>query len=38
MGGADWIDAAQDVDKWRAILNAVMNIRIARNLGNLLTR
>jgi hypothetical protein len=23
MGGMDWIDLAQDKDKWRALLNAV---------------
>ena len=29
LGAVDWIDAAQDMDKLRAILNAVMNIRVA---------
>jgi len=29
MGGVDWIDAVQDMDKWRAILNAVVNILVA---------
>jgi hypothetical protein len=24
----DWIDLAQNKDKWRALLNTVMNIRI----------
>jgi hypothetical protein len=23
----DWIDLAQDRDKWRALLNTVMNLR-----------
>jgi hypothetical protein len=27
-GGVDWIGLAQDMDKWRALVNAVMNLRI----------
>jgi hypothetical protein len=27
-GGVDWIGLAQDRDKWRALVNAVMNLRI----------
>ena len=27
-GDLDWIDLAQDRDRWRALLNAVMNIRV----------
>jgi hypothetical protein len=26
-GGADWIGLAQERDKWRALVNAVMNLR-----------
>jgi hypothetical protein len=25
--GVDWIDMAQDRDRWRAVVNAVMNLR-----------
>jgi hypothetical protein len=27
-GGVDWIGLAQDRDKWKAVVNAVMNLRV----------
>jgi hypothetical protein len=27
-GGVDWIGLAQDRDKWRALVNTVMNLRV----------
>jgi len=27
-GGMDWIDVAQDRDRWEALVNAVMNLRV----------
>ena len=27
-GGVDWIDLAQGRDRWRALVNAVMNLRV----------
>jgi hypothetical protein len=28
LGDIDWIDLAQDTDRWRALMNAVMNLRV----------
>jgi len=27
-GGKNWIDLAQDKDRWRALVNAVMNLTV----------
>jgi transposase len=27
-GGMGWIDLAQDMDQWRALVNTVMNLRV----------
>jgi CRISPR/Cas system-associated protein Cas7 (RAMP superfamily) len=34
--GMDWIDLAQDRDRWQALLNAVMNLWVRKNVGNFL--
>jgi hypothetical protein len=37
-GDMDWVEQAQDRDKWRALVTAVTNLRVPKNAGNFLTR
>jgi hypothetical protein len=33
-GDVDWIGLAQDRNRWRALVNSVLNLRVPRNGGN----
>ena len=35
--GKEWIDMAQDRDRWRVLVSEVMNLRVPQNAGNFLT-
>jgi hypothetical protein len=35
--GMDWIDMAQDRNRWRVLVNTVMNLRVPQNAENFLT-
>jgi hypothetical protein len=37
-GGADWIDLAQDRDRYRALVYKVMNLWDPKNAGDFLSR
>jgi hypothetical protein len=34
-GGVDWIGLARNRDRWRALVNAIMNLRIPKSGGKL---
>ena len=35
-GGMDWIELAQNRDRWRTLVTVVTNIRVPENAGNFL--
>jgi hypothetical protein len=35
--GVDWIELAQDMDQWRALVNMVMNLQVPYNAGKFLS-
>jgi hypothetical protein len=37
-GGGNWIDLAKARDRWRALVNAAMNLWVPLNAGNCWTR
>jgi hypothetical protein len=35
LDGVDWIHLAQDRERWRALVNIMMNLRVPLRVGNL---
>jgi hypothetical protein len=35
--GMDWIDLAQNMDQWKALVNMVMNLLVPQNTGKFLS-
>jgi hypothetical protein len=33
----EWIDLVEDWDRWRTLVNTVMNFQVPQNVGNFLT-
>jgi hypothetical protein len=36
LDGVDWIDMAQDMDQWRALVNTLLNLWVPQNAGKFL--
>jgi hypothetical protein len=34
--GVDWVDVAEDKDKWQSLVDTDMNLRVPQNAGNCL--